>query len=199
FRTIENHSAISNSRTWLNHLTEFAIKTRDELLANACNEYEAFKALSLSINDILLCIYQNMTDVEDWRTLQEWEKNGYRLKENSRPFYVWGQRLTLFEEEQTVNDEFTHNLTIMTVYNSSQVVRSKRDADCLKIADAVNQKRRMEKFDYLASLLSVDTGSKVEALIRVKNDAICGNIKEIKRNELFIVGCDGFNLLVLKD
>lgn len=199
FRTIENHNVISNSRTWLNHLTEFAKKTRDDMLANACNEREAFKALSLSINDILLCIYQDMTNVEEWRTLQEWEKHGYSLKKNSRPFYVWGQRIDLLEKIETIRDEVTRNLTVMTVYNRSQVERSERDSDFSISVDDANKKQRRKKFDYISSFLSIDTGSKVETLLRVKNEAICGTIKEIKRNEVFIVGCDGFNLLVFKD
>lgn len=185
-RTNHNFSENGSSRDWLNSQTEIAIKTRDELLANAATEYEAFRALSLSINDILLCMYEDMTAESGWRTLKDWEKLGYKLKENEKPFYVWGNRLSLLEQDRVDNDEVTKNLTVMTVYSNAQVVN-----------ETLNQRRK--EFEYQASLLSVNIDSEGGAIIRIKNGPQGGNVREIKKNELFVLGGGKFNLAILKN
>ena len=127
-----------------------------------------------------------MTEQGGWRTLKDWEKLGYKLKENEKPFYVWGNRLSLLEQERIESDEVTKNLTVMTVYSNAQVVNEK-----------VNNRTR--EFEYQASLLSVESDSQSGGLIRVRKGQEGAKVRELKKNELFVVGVAGFNLAVLKN
>lgn len=89
-KTKFDRSASVEAKKILVELSRKAKATREEMIAKAQTELQAFAAASLTINEILLAMYQAQTGCKEFNTFLGWKEAGFKVKKGSEAFRIWG-------------------------------------------------------------------------------------------------------------
>jgi hypothetical protein len=82
--------SISPEKKALIELSQRAKEIKKQAIAKAEGELEMFRALALTINDVVLSIYESETGSKEWKTFKQWKEEGFQVKKGEKAFYVWG-------------------------------------------------------------------------------------------------------------
>jgi hypothetical protein len=81
------------------------------------NRPEADRIAMTKLNDVLLDMYRDDTGAREFKTLAEWNRNGYRVKRGERAFYLWGGKRKAINEQ---GNEY-HYFSLCWVFSDRQV------------------------------------------------------------------------------
>ena len=79
------------ARRALSELSQKAKLVKQQQLAKAKTETEKLQAAALTINDILISMYQSQTGFKTFRTFNDWKKLGYSVKRDETSFRIWAR------------------------------------------------------------------------------------------------------------
>jgi len=82
----------NEKRQKLMDLSQVAKERKKIMLAKAKTEAEALAIACLSVNDIILSMYEaENPGAKEWQTFKQWADKGYKIKKGSTAFYIWAK------------------------------------------------------------------------------------------------------------
>ena len=88
--------------------SQAAKELRAQMIATATSEEQAFRAASLTINDLLIQQYKSESGATLFKTSKDWKEAGYSVRKGEKAFRVWGTPRTgkvNFESADAVKPE----------------------------------------------------------------------------------------------
>jgi hypothetical protein len=103
---------------WVNHYSEIG------------DEKNAMRWASRTLNSIIIESFYKDSENDDFRTFNEWKREGYKVKKGSKGFVVWGRPLSeqKAEQGQEASDEESTFFPISHVFSNAQVELMKEEA-----------------------------------------------------------------------
>lgn len=82
----------NEKRQKLMDLSQVAKERKKIMMAKAQSDAEAFAIAALSVNDIVLSMYEDENPgAKEWQTFKQWADKGYKVKKGSSAFYIWAK------------------------------------------------------------------------------------------------------------
>lgn len=125
--------AMKEKRAKLGALTAEARKIREkwaEHYAKLGDINNAMKWEARTLNSIIIEKFYKDDQNSDFRTFNEWKREGFKVKKGSKGFVVWGRPLSeqKAEQGQEASDEESTYFPISHVFSNAQVERIKEEA-----------------------------------------------------------------------
>ncbi|MDA3943704.1 MAG: ArdC-like ssDNA-binding domain-containing protein [Bacteroidetes bacterium] len=120
--------AMKEKRAKLGALTAQARKIKEKWVRHFTEINEpahAFRWSIRTINSIIVERFYKNEENAEFKTFNEWRREGYKIKKGSKGFLVWGRPLSeqKSEQEQEENDEDGAFYPISYVFSNAQVER----------------------------------------------------------------------------
>ncbi len=90
-----------------NRLKELSSKAKEEVKKGAAE----------TVNEALIKMYENEGH-KDFLTVEKWRLKGYEIKDNEKPFLLWGKPLNKIKHEESSGAPF---FTLVNLFSNKQV------------------------------------------------------------------------------
>jgi hypothetical protein len=128
---MQMQTKIGITRYMLCALSQEAKAFKSEMLREATTVDDQFFVLSLSVNDILLAVYEVQTGCKEFRTFRHWQREGYRVKKGEKAFRIWARARkasdTHHDNRGGYGDANGEGWPTCCVFNENQVERMDDD------------------------------------------------------------------------
>lgn len=105
-----------------------SLKMRSRLAVSAIQLIKEVTGQDMNINDCLIGMYSVEYGAKTWKTLLEWNRDGYRLKSNEQPEFIWGWQFASVDKKFQ-GDRPDLNLCVLTsIYHEGQVEQDNQSA-----------------------------------------------------------------------
>jgi len=94
---------------------------RSTLAVSAIRLIKECTGQEMNINDCLLGMYSVEYGSKTWKTLLEWNREGYRLKINQEPEYIWGWQFASVDKKFEGGRPDLNYCALTPIYHEGQV------------------------------------------------------------------------------
>lgn len=77
-----------------------------------------------TVNKILIELFYKTEEHQEFKTIQQWNQEGYSVIKGSKSFIVWGKPTRLQKEETEPNDEEEDFYPLCYLFSNAQVQKS---------------------------------------------------------------------------
>ena len=117
---------IKQKRLVLSHLSTQAKEIREGIVKQAIesgNNAEALKAAGRTLNSIIIEYFYMKNGHTDFRSFNEWTREGKKIKRGEKGFIIWGRPLNVIkqEREEPTSDEESKYFPISHLFSNLQI------------------------------------------------------------------------------